>query len=70
MVEVKARELKIWHDHLEHEARRDCAVDHWHGELSGHAKALRRLGVIDEDELRELNELADSAYESVRDGTD
>lgn len=69
-MEVKAREFKIWHDHLEHEARRECAVDHWHGELSEHDIALPRLGVMDEDELRELNELAYAAYESVRDLSD
>ena len=62
---VKARELKIWNDLLEHEARRECAIDHWAGELAGHAKALHRAGVIDEDELREMLEYADAAYAHV-----
>ena len=64
-MEVRDRELKIWHDLLGHEARRECAIDHWAGELSGHAKALQRVGIIDEDELREMLELADAAYEHV-----
>jgi hypothetical protein len=64
-MDVKARELKIWNDLLEHEARRECAIDHWAGELSGHAKALHRVGFIDEDELREMLEYADAAYEHV-----
>jgi len=58
--------LKIWNDHLDHEARRENATDHWHGELLGHANALARLGVIDEEELREVLELADSALEHVK----
>lgn len=65
-MDVKERELKIWNDHLEHEARRECATDHWHGELLGHANALARLGVIDEEELREMLELADAALEHVK----
>ena len=64
-MDVKARELKIWNDLLEHEARRECVIDHWAGELSGHAKALHRVGVIDEDELREMLEHADAAYAHV-----
>lgn len=38
----------------------------WHGELLGHANALARLGVIDDEELREMLELADSALEHVK----
>jgi len=64
-MDVKARELKIWNELLEHEARRECAIDHWAGELSGHAKALHRVGFIDEDELREMLEHADAAYAHV-----
>jgi hypothetical protein len=64
-MDVKERELKIWHDLLEHEARRECVIDHWAGELAGHAKALHRVGVIDEDELREMLEHADAAYGHV-----
>ncbi len=68
--EVKERELKIWNDLLEHEARRECAIDHWTGELTGHAKALRRLQVIDDEELCEMLELADAAYSHVREQMD
>jgi hypothetical protein len=64
---IKENELKIWHALLEHEARSDNSSDHWHGELTGHANALYRLGVIDGGELRELLELADAAYSSVMD---
>ncbi|MCD5970795.1 hypothetical protein [Pseudomonas quasicaspiana] len=64
--DAKERELKIWNDHLDHEARRESAADHWHGEQLGHANALARLGVIDEEELREMLELADSALEHVK----
>lgn len=38
-MDVEERELKIWNDLLGHEAWRECAIDHWAGELSGHAKA-------------------------------
>lgn len=64
-MDVKERELKLWNNLLEHEARRECAIDHWAGELSGHAKALGRMGIIDEEELREMLELADAAYAHV-----
>jgi hypothetical protein len=64
-MEVKESELKIWHDLIEHEARRECAIDHWAGELAGHAKALHRAAIIDEDELREMLEYADAAYAHV-----
>ncbi|UZJ58536.1 hypothetical protein OKW98_18320 [Pseudomonas sp. KU26590] len=64
--DAKERELKIWNDYLDHEARRESAADRWHGELLGHANALARLGVIDEEELREMLELADSALEHVK----
>lgn len=57
--------MKIWHELLEHEARRECAIEHWAGELAGHAMALGRLGIIDAEELREMLELADSAYSHV-----
>jgi hypothetical protein len=64
-MDVKECELKIWNDLLEHEARRECAIDHWAGELAGQAKALQRLGIIDEEELREMLEYADAAYGHV-----
>jgi hypothetical protein len=64
-MDVKERELKIWNDLLEHEARRECAIDHWAGELAGHAKVLNRLGVIEDEELREMLEYADAAYGHV-----
>ena len=64
--ELKERELKIWNDHLDHEARRENATDHWHGELLGQANALARLGIVDKEELREMLELADAALEYVK----
>ena len=64
-MDVKERELKIWNDLLEHKARRECAIDHWAGELAGHAKVLNRLGVIEDEELREMLEYADAAYGHV-----
>ena len=64
-MDVKERELKIWHDLLDHEARRECAIEHWSGELLGHAKVLRRMRIIDDEELCELLELADSAFSHV-----
>lgn|GEM_PF-1304111 len=70
MPATKERELKIWHDLLEHEARRECAIDHWAGELAGHAMTLGRLGIIDEEELREMLELADAAHSHVREQLD
>lgn len=48
-MDLKERELKIWHDLLEHEARRECAIERWAGKLAGHAMTLGRLGVIDEE---------------------
>jgi hypothetical protein len=57
--------LKIWPGLLDHEARRECAIEHWAGELAGHAVALGRPGIIDAEELREMLELADSAYSHV-----
>jgi hypothetical protein len=64
-MDVKERELKIWHDLLEHEARRECAIEHWAGELAGHAIARGRPGIIDEEEFREMRELANAAYSHV-----
>lgn len=68
--DIKERELKIWYDLLEHEARRECAIDHWAGELAGHAKCMERMGLIDEGELCEMLELADAAYSHVREQLD
>jgi hypothetical protein len=64
-MDVKERELQFWNDLLEHEARRECATEHWAGELAGHAMALGRLGVIDKEKLGEMLELADSAFSHV-----
>jgi hypothetical protein len=62
---LKDRELKIWNDLLSHAAHRECAVDHWVGELIGHANALARLGIIDANELMEMMQYADAAYSYV-----
>jgi hypothetical protein len=50
--------------------RRECATDHWAGELAGHARSLQRMGLIDEEELCEMLELADAAYSHVREQLD
>lgn len=69
-MDVKERELEIWHDLLDHEARRECATEHWSGELLGHAKAMRRMSIIDDEELSELLELADAAFSHVSEELD
>lgn len=63
--EIKERELKLWNDHLEHEAQRESATGFWYGHLVGHAMALGRLGVVDEEELREMLDLAEAANSHV-----
>ncbi|MDB5995290.1 MAG: hypothetical protein JWP42_2426 [Pseudomonas sp.] len=41
------------------------SAEHWHGELIVHANALARLGVISEEDLREMLQLADAAFGHV-----
>lgn len=43
---VRDRELELWNILLNHEGRRELAIDHWSGELTGHAMASARLGII------------------------
>ncbi len=62
---VRERELELWNILLNHEGRRELAIDHWSGELTGHAMALARLGVITLGELNEMLDYADAAYSYV-----
>lgn len=63
--DVRDRELELWNILLNHEGRRELAIDHWNGELVGHAMALARLEVISAEELNEMMEYADAAYSYV-----
>lgn len=54
---LQAPGIEIRHDLVDIEARRRIARDHW----SGHAEALHRIGLIDEQELREMLSYADAA---------
>lgn len=62
---VRDRELELWNILLNHEGRRELAIDHWSGELTGHAMALARLGVITLEEFNEMLDYADAAYSYV-----
>lgn len=57
-MDVRNGELQVWHDSPGNEARRQVALDDW----SGHAEALHRIGLLDEEELREMLTYADAAY--------
>lgn len=63
--DVRDRELELWNILLNNEGRRELAIDHWNGELVGHAMALARLEVISVEELNEMMEYADAAYSYV-----
>jgi len=58
---LQASGIEIRHDLVDIAARRQIARDHW----SGHAQALHRIGLIDEEELREMLLYADAAYGHV-----
>lgn len=62
---VGDRELELWNILLNHEGRRELALDHWSGELVGHAMALARLEIISVEELNEMLDYADVAYSYV-----
>ena len=62
---IRDRELKLWNLLLNHEGRRELAIEHWNGELTGHAMALARLQIISVEELNEMLEYADAAYSYV-----
>lgn len=53
--------IETRHDLVDIAARRKIARDHW----SVHAEALHRIGLIDEEELREMLLYADAAYGHV-----
>lgn len=58
---LQARDIEIRHDLVEIAARRQIARDDW----SVHAEALHRIGLIGEEELREMLLYADAAYGHV-----
>jgi hypothetical protein len=58
---VEERDIGIRHDSGETAARCQSALECWHG----NAEALHRVGLIDVEELREMLEYADAAYEDV-----
>ncbi|WAH62202.1 hypothetical protein LZ023_40710 (plasmid) [Pseudomonas silvicola] len=60
--EAKAAELQAWHELLADEKAARNIPESQHGALRKHAEVLHRLGVIDDSELIELNELADARY--------
>lgn len=62
MMQLEERGVEIRHDLVDIAARRQIALDHW----SGHAEALHRIGLIDEDELREMLTYADAVYGRVQ----
>lgn len=57
-MDVEERDIGIWHDSVETAARRQSALKRWHG----HAEALHRLGLLDEEELLGILLYADAAY--------
>lgn len=63
--DIRDRELELWNLLLNHEGRRELAIDHWNGELTGHAMALARLQIISVQELNEMLDYADAAYSYV-----
>ncbi|WP_133306484.1 hypothetical protein [Pseudomonas sp. LS-2] len=62
---IRDRELELWNLLLNHEGRRELAIEHWNGELTGHAMALARLQIISVEELNEMLKYADAAYSYV-----
>lgn len=60
--DVKASELALWNTLLEDDNAARLRPEYQNGALRAHAAALHRLGVIDNGELLELNELADARY--------
>ncbi|MBD8597398.1 hypothetical protein [Pseudomonas sp. CFBP 8772] len=58
---LQARGSEVRHDLVDIAARLQIARDHW----SVHAEALHRIGLINEEELREMLLYADAAYGHV-----
>lgn len=59
---VKDQELTLWHALLEDDRAAAHFPESQHGALRKHAEVLHRLGVIEDFELIEMNELADARY--------
>jgi hypothetical protein len=60
-MQLEERGIEICHDQVDIAARRQIGLDHW----SGHAEALHRIGLIDEEDLRELLLYADAKHGHV-----
>lgn len=59
---VKASELALWNALLDDDSAAQRRPEHQHSALRAHAGVLHRLGLIGNDELLELNEMADARY--------
>lgn len=60
--DVRAQELGLWHVLLDDQSIARNNPESQHGALRKHAEVLHRLGIIDDGDLIELNELADARY--------
>lgn len=60
---LEQRGIEIRHDSVDMAARRQVALAHW----SGHAQALHRIGLLNEEELQEMLKYADAAYDHFSD---
>ena len=56
--DVKVREMRLWNAMLDDHHGYRNKPEHQHGAFRAHAAVLHRFGVIDNDELLELNDLA------------
>lgn len=62
---LKTQELELWYTALHNEQLRQGSPEFYHGRLEAHAETLYRLGVIDEEEYRDLVEQAQAAYSDI-----
>lgn len=60
-MDVEERDIGIRDDSVKTSARHQSALERWHG----HAEAMHRVGLLDEDELLEILLYADAAYALV-----
>jgi len=60
-MELEDRGIEIQHDLGGPLAKRQCTLDQW----SAHARALHRIGLIDDRELREILVHSDAAYGDI-----
>ena len=65
--DARTSELAIWNDLLIDDTAARHRPEHQHGALTTHADVLCRLGIIDEGERVEMQELADARYSAATD---